>query len=162
MVGEIIAGVCERLEREFEGVRIYTENSKRKTGRLDSKSPLREPNFYVSCRLPKTGKIRDRSFTCTQLLGNRYLRSAGLCVECRWFEDWQEVLERLFICLEYITVGENAIIRGNSMQGEYTEDKEDVLYFFVSYDVFVYHENESKDSKIKMEKLIKEDIKIWH
>ena len=46
-------------------------------------------------------------------------------------------------------------VRGNTMQGEYVDD---VLNFFVSYDFFVYHEEE----KQLMEKLIinKEEM-LW-
>jgi len=155
VVRDIIVGVCEKLKQEFTDVKIYSEDTARKKGVLDSKSPLREPNFYVSCKIPRTGKIKDRHFTSTQFLGNRYLRSAGLCIECRWFEDWESVLEKLFVCLEYVSVGDSSVIRGSSMQGEYVDD---VLYFFVNYDVFVYLEEE----KIKMEKLIKEDVFVWH
>jgi hypothetical protein len=155
----MILGVCERLREEFgETVKIYTDNSVRKTGALDSKSSLREPNFYVNCKIPRTGKIKDRHFTSTQMLGNRYLRSAGLCIECRWFDDWQAVLDRLFLCLEYINIGNNSVVRGSSMQGEYADDKEAVLNFFVNYDVFV----EQVQEKVKMEKFIKEDTFIWH
>ena len=160
VTNEIIAGVCTKLFDEFgENCKIYTENSARKQGRLDSKSPLREPNFYVSCKSPaSTKRVKDRYFTNTQLLGNRYLRSASLCVECRWFEDWQDVLDRLFLCLEYIPVGKDVVIRGNSMQGEHVDDKDEVLNFFVNYEMFVYHEEE----KIKMNKLIREETKLWH
>jgi hypothetical protein len=152
VVNEIIAGVCKKLVEEFgENCKIYTENSARKIGVLDSNAPLREPNFYVSCKSPVSRRVKDRHFTNTALLGNRYLRSAGLCVECRWFEDWHEILERLFLCLEYIPLADDGVIAGSSMQGEYVDD---VLNFFVSYDVFVYHQVE----KTKMEKLEKEQF----
>jgi len=162
MVGEIIKGVCEKLEGEFEGCKIYCDNPQRKEGRLNSKSPLREANFFVSCKNPASKRVQDRYFTSTQLLGNRYLRSVTLCVECRWFPNWQEVLDRLFLCLEYISAGvpsvaRPVVVRGNSMQGEYDDDKQ-VLSFFVSYDIFVYHE----ESKVKMDKMIREETRLWH
>jgi hypothetical protein len=159
VVNEIIAGVRKKLLEEFgENCNIFTSAAARKEARLNSKSPLREPNFYVSCKVPKTGKTKDRNFTSTQLLGNRYLRTAGICIECRWFPEWQEVLERLFLCLEYINLDVNTVIRGNSMQGEYSDDNDAVLNFFVSYDVFVYQE----EKKEIMNKLIKEETKLWH
>ncbi|MCL2037019.1 MAG: hypothetical protein FWG83_06515 [Oscillospiraceae bacterium] len=164
MIGEIISGVVKKLEEEFGGgetPKIYTGNSQRKTGVLDSKSPLREPNFYISCRTPGLSKkSKDRYFTSTQLLGNRYLRSVSLCVECRWFEDWHQILERLFRCLEYVPIedsAEDSIVRGQSMQGEYVDD---VLCFFVNYDVFVYIDEEKvKMQKVKMKKIKTEKIK---
>jgi hypothetical protein len=153
MISDIVTGVCEKLTEEFiedfGKVRVYSDNVSRKAGALDSKSALRQPNFFVSCKSPSGTRARDRFFTNTQLLGNRYLRGYAFCVECRWFPDWRDILERLFLSMEYINVGKNgSVIRGNSMQGEY-DDKTDVLYFFVNYDVFVFHEKE----KIKMEKM---------
>jgi hypothetical protein len=144
VINEIISGVCEKLREEFgEELKIYDENTARKKGVLDSNKPLREPYFYVSCRNPTASKrVKDRYFTQVQLLGNRYLRSVALCVECRWFENWGEVLDRLFDCLEYVPLGDS-VVRGSSMQGEHTDD---VLNFFVCYDVFVYLE----ESKVKM------------
>ncbi|MCL1903849.1 MAG: hypothetical protein FWF94_05490 [Oscillospiraceae bacterium] len=158
MVSEIISGVCSNLAREFgEDVKIYTEDSARKAGILNSKAPLRESNFYVSSKNPSNKRIKDRHFTSTQLLGNRYLHSVALCVECRWFENWQDILDRLFICLEYISVGgSKTVIRGAAMQGERVDD---LLSFFVNYDVFVYY---SEDEKEKMGKLEMEEKLLWH
>jgi hypothetical protein len=90
-----------------------------------------------------------------------------LCVECRWFGNWQDILERLFLCLEYVSLAppaakavppseRGALVRGNSMQGEYVDD---VLNFFVSYDVFVYYGEEEKE---KMEKLTMREEFLWH
>lgn len=153
MVREIISGVCGKLEAEFPGVKVYTVNKLRKEGVLSSKNPLREPNFFVSCKSPKSTRSKDRYFTSTQLLGNRYLRSIALCVECRWFvdeegspvPDWQEVLNRLFVCLEYVDAGDGAVVRGDSMQGEYVDD---VLNFYVTYNLFVYLEDKEKTSEL--------------
>ena len=95
MVSGIISGVCRNLAKEFgDDVKIYSDDNARKEGVLDSKTPLREPNFFVSCKNPSSRKVKDRYFTNTRLLGNRYLRSAALCIECRWFPDWEDVLER--------------------------------------------------------------------
>ena len=157
MVNEIISGVYAKLTKEFGEIKLYTDNSARKTGVLDSKAPLREPNFYVSCKKPSNNRVKDKVFTNTQFLGNRYLRSVALCIECRWFDDWQEVLDRLFMCLEYVPFGETgSVVRGVSMQGEHVDD---VLRFFVRYDVFVYYR---EDEKEKMEKLEMKEEFLWH
>ena len=153
MIKDIIGGVVGKLAGEFgDDIVIYTEDVKRKEGALDSKSPLRRPNFFVSCKNPSSRRVKDRYFTSTQLLGNRYLQRAALCVECRWLDDWRETLERLFACLEYVPVGGDTVVRGDSMQGEYVGD---VLYFFVSYDVFVFM---SEETEI-MEKM---EVESWH
>ena len=156
MTSEVISGVCVKLKEEFgDDVKLYTENSARKAGVLNSKTPLREPNFYVSCKSPSSQKrVKDRYFTNTQLLGNRYLRSFALCVECRWFPDWQSALDRLFACLEYIPT-EGGVLRGTSMQGEYADE---VLNFFVSYDMFVYY-SDTAQGKEKMEKIELKEVR---
>lgn len=131
MINAIISGVCEALSREF-GVdfAVYTESVVQ---------GAEKPCFVATCKNPKSGSVKDRYFTEKQLLGNRYLRSAGLCVE--YFPasadkrgECAAVLDRLFECLEYIGYG-GGVIRGGSMQGEFSED---MLNFFVVYDVFVY------------------------
>ena len=163
MVNEVIDGVCKKLVSEFgESVKVYSDNTARKSGVLDSKSALREPNFYVSCKSPASKRAQDRYFTSRQFLGNRYLRSAALCVECRWFPDWQSVLDRLFVCLEYVEISdsqsqESQNIRGSDMQGEY-DDEKNTLFFYVSYDVFVYQE----EVKSKMEKISLKEELLWH
>lgn len=170
MIKDIISGVCKKLTDEFckdgkyckeKEIKIYTENSERKTGTINSKSSpsLRQPNFYVSCKNPPgSQKAKERYFTNTQLLGNRYLQSVALCVECRWFPDWQDVLDRMYVCLEYIPVGDS-VVRGTAMQGEYSDD---LLSFFVSYDAFVYYEDKDGESNEKMEKLELKEEFTWH
>ena len=139
MINEIISGVCEAISREFgKDYAVYTENTVQ---------GAKKPCFFITCKNPKSGSVKDRYFTNKQLLGNRYLRSAGLCVE--FFPansvsdkrgECSEVLDRLFICLEYINSGKEKI-RGNGMQGEFSED---MLNFFVNYDLFVYTEDEKE------------------
>lgn len=48
-------------------------------------------------------------------------------------EECNAVVERLFNCLEYITVGED-LIRGSKMSSEIVDG---VLNFFVNYDLFI-------------------------
>jgi len=136
LINDIISGVCKKLTGEF-GYSVYTENVPQSA---------EKPCFVVTCKNPKSGSVKDRYFTEKQLLGNRYIRSAGLCVE--FFpasadkrEECAAVLSRLFACLEYIGFG-GGVIRGNGMQGEFSED---MLNFFVSYDVFVYRDEESTE-----------------
>ena len=47
-------------------------------------------------------------------------------------EECNAVTERLFNCLEYITVGED-LIRGSKMKSEIVDG---ILNFFVNYDLF--------------------------
>jgi hypothetical protein len=172
MINDIISGVCARLTEEFgEDTVVYSETTDKKEGLLNMSKCLSgvTPYFFISCKNPLSGRVKDRYFTHRQLLGNRYMRSSGLCVEYRpkvgesasvkkqggnefphnrargVKNECGEVLDRLFQCLEYINVGDS-ILRGSGMQGEYVDD---VLNFFVSYDAFVYYEEE----KVMMSKL---------
>jgi len=129
MIDAIVSGVTEKLVREF-GYAVYTENSAQGS---------KKPCFVVSCKNPISGGAKDRRFTETQIIGNRYVRSAGLCVE--FFpaskgirEECAAILDRLFLCLEYIGFGDG-VLRGTGMRGEFGED---TLNFFVNYDAFVF------------------------
>jgi len=133
MINAVISGVCAALVREF-GCAVYTE---------DAVQGGEKPCFVVTCKNPKSGSVKDRYFTERQLIGRRYLLSAGLCVEyypaaSDKREECADVLDKLFSCLEYIGYGDG-VIRGGGMQGEFSED---MMNFFVSYDVFVVREEE--------------------
>jgi hypothetical protein len=150
MVNEIIFGVQKKLIEEFgaDNYDICTENP---GGNTRSGGEVK-PCLFVTNRIPRSGSVRERRFTNRQLLGNRYMRTVGLCIEYRPTavrvspaacskpgaiqEECAAVLERLFICLEYIEIN-GGLLRGDNMQGEYSSDKENVLNFFISYDVFV-------------------------
>ncbi|MDR0197984.1 MAG: hypothetical protein LBI36_07200 [Oscillospiraceae bacterium] len=150
MINEIISGVCEALSEEF-GFPVHTEKSAQ---------GAQKPCFFVTCKNPRSGSVKDRYFVSRQLLGDRYLNSAGLCVE--FFPsapllargEYGEVLDRLFLCLEYIPFM-GGVLRGQGMQGEYAED---MLNFFVNYDVFVCR-GEEKDV---MEKITRKEEFLWH
>ncbi|MCL1880845.1 MAG: hypothetical protein FWF76_01550 [Oscillospiraceae bacterium] len=151
MVSEIITGVQTALISEFgEGdYEVLTERSDgRSGGRFGSAGEVK-PLLFVTSRIPQSGSVRERRFSNVPLLGNRYLRTVGLCVEyvpanvrrqpaSGALGDIQlecaDVLERLFTCLEYIFVSVGEPLRGYSMQGEYSDKG---LSFFVSYDIFV-------------------------
>ncbi|MDR0222620.1 MAG: hypothetical protein LBI38_03665 [Oscillospiraceae bacterium] len=150
MINEVISGVCGALSEEFgDAFPVYTEKAVQ--GAV-------KPCFFVACKNPKSGSVKDRYFISRQLLGNRYLKRVGLCVEFFPAADdvrgeCGEVLDRLFLCLEYIPFM-GGTLRGRGMQGEYAED---MLNFFVNYDAFVYL-GEEKDV---MEKITVEEEFIW-
>ncbi|MCL1831726.1 MAG: hypothetical protein FWG45_02295 [Oscillospiraceae bacterium] len=148
----IIAGVRSALVLEF-GEDVYDILTERPNGAVSDKSAGGEVKscLFVTNRIPRAGNVKERLFSSRQLLGNRYVRSVGLCVEYRpacvrvnpsakvrteaLQKEFADVVDRLFTCLEYIEVGEGGdVLRGQSMQGEYVDD---VLNFYVSYDVFV-------------------------
>ena len=89
---------------------------------------LKEPCFFISCLNP-TSKV---------FLGERYFRTNQMCIQyiptnaSAEKEECNAVVERLFNCLEYITVGED-LIRGSKMSSEIVDG---VLNFFVNYNLF--------------------------
>lgn len=125
MIQSIIEGIAEALDEEFNGggekYTIYDD---------EVEQGLKEPCFFITCLNP-TQKL---------FFNTRYFRENSFCIqylpkesECRNAE-LNDVRDRLFNCLEYITV-EGDLTRGTKMSAEPVDG---VLNFFVSYDMFVY------------------------
>ena len=121
MINKIIDGISIALNTEFgDDYEIYTETIEQ---------GLKEPCFSILCINPST----------EQFLGKRYFKTNQFCIH--YFPSSNEkksecnsVTERLFDCLEIITVDDD-LIRGTSLHPEISDD---VLSFFVNYDLFVY------------------------
>jgi hypothetical protein len=128
MLNEIIDGISVAINTEFgDDYEIYTENIEQ---------GLNEPCFSILCLNP----------TVEQFLGKRYFRTNQFCIH--YFPHSNErrsecnvVAERLFNCLEVITVDGDPI-RGTSFHSEVSDD---VLNFFVNYDLFVYRNEENEE-----------------
>lgn len=73
-----------------------------------------------------------------QFLGRRYFRESQFCIQyfpetAEIVKECHEVGEAMYFCLEYITCqGDDRPIRGTKMHYEL---KDDVLNFFVNYDL---------------------------
>ena len=121
MINKIIDGISISLNAEFgENYKIYTESIEQ---------GLKEPCFSIICVNPTNELFR----------GKKYFRKNLFCIQ--YFpkgedkrSECMDVLERMFDCLEVIKIGED-LQRGTSMQGEVADE---VLNFFVNYDMFVY------------------------
>lgn len=126
MINKIIDAISISLNSEFgDGYEIYTESIEQ---------GLQEPCFSVFCLNPTNDLFRN----------NKYFRNNQFCIQ--YFPSTAEpkaecnaVLERLYGCLELITVVENettnSLTRGSRMKGEVIDG---VLNFFVNYNMFVY------------------------
>ena len=140
MINQIIDGISKAINFEFgDDYEIYTE---------DVEQGLEEPCFSILCLNP----------TIEQFLGNRYFRSNQFCIHYfpssndKRFEC-NEVMGRLFECLEVITV-DGDLLRGTSTHAEFSEG---ALHFFVNYDLFTY---KPEGDKTQMETLeSKTDVK---
>ena len=121
MINKIIDGISISLNAEFgDDYKIYTESIEQ---------GLKEPCFSIVCVNPTNELFR----------GKKYFRKNLFCIQ--YFpkgedkrSECMDVLERMFDCLEVIKVGAD-LQRGTSMHGEVVDQ---VLNFFVNYDMFVY------------------------
>lgn len=127
MINRIIDGIVDAVTSEFgDAYEVYTESVEQ---------GLQEPCFSVLCLNP----------TIEQFLGKRYFRTNQFVIH--YFPSSYEkrsecnaVLERLFGAMEIITVDGDQV-RGTKMNGEVVDN---VLSFFVNYDMFVYKEAEEE------------------
>jgi len=122
MINSIIASISISLNAEFgDDYTIYTESVEQ---------GLNEPCFFIFCLNPA-----NRVF-----LGKRYFRENGFCLQYlpadkdQAREECNAIAERLYSCLEYITVTGD-LVRGTKMNYEVVDG---VLNFFVNFDLFVY------------------------
>ncbi len=121
MINSIMEAVSVALNAEFgDGYEIHIE---------EVNQDMNGHSFFIQCLNPTNELFR----------GRKYFRRNQFCVQ--YFplsEDDRNreccsVLERLNVCLEYITVG--GLMRGTQMNGRVVDG---VLNFFVNYDCFVY------------------------
>lgn len=122
MINSITQAISVSLNAEFgDEYTIYTESVEQ---------GLCEPCFFVFCINP-TNRV---------FFGKRYFRENGFCLQYlpgdkdQAREECNAVAERLYTCLEYITVAGD-LIRGTKMSYEVVDG---VLSFFVNYDLFCY------------------------
>lgn len=133
MINSIIEGISISLNAEFgDDFTIYTESVEQ---------GLKEPCFFISCINP-TNRV---------FLGKRYFKTNQMCIQYfptdkdRKKEECNSVSDKLFDCLEYITVSGD-LVRGTKMNSEMVDG---VLNFFVNYDFYVY----KKEDTVPMEEL---------
>lgn len=121
MINSIIEAISVSLNEEFgDDYEIHME---------EIKQGLKEPCFFIACLNP----------TNNLFMGKRYERTNQFCIQ--YFPKSDEVqrecngvAERMYECLEYITIeGDTKPIRGSAMKHEVIDD---VLNFFVNYDFF--------------------------
>lgn len=122
MINSIIESISISLYTEFgDDYTIYTESIEQ---------GLQEPCFFVFCINP----------TNQLFLGKRYFRENGFCLqyfpkdENQAKQEGNAVAERLYSCLEYISVS-GKLLRGTKMKYQIVDG---VLNFFVNYDFFIY------------------------
>ena len=123
MVNKIIAGISIKLNQVFgEDYEIYTS---------EIKQGLKEPCFFIKCL----------DVNQNQVIGSRYFRSQPFDIHYfpKTEEDSEllETVEKLFDTIEYIALEDGDLLHGSKMNGEVVDD---VLHFFVNYDLHVLKE----------------------
>lgn len=130
MIKKIIDGILAALSEEFgDEYTLYTESVKQ---------DMKEPCFFVFCISPNTRVFRGRRYLHENQFAIQYLTAAD---EPR--TECASVAERLFACLELITV-DGSLMRGTDMDAEISDD---VLTFTVNYNFFSYRSGD----ELKME-----------
>lgn len=125
MINDIIKGVAKAIRNEFGDLRIYTE---------EIKQGLKEPCFFISTLNPQMKQMLGKRYIIGCQVMVQYITEGGKA-ECN------DVAMRLFEVLELITVSGD-LARGKNMSYEVSNG---VLSFSVSYDIFVYKTEETKD-----------------
>lgn len=120
MINKIISAISKAIYLEFgDKYEIYTE---------DVKQGLQEPCFSIFCINPSIRQFFDKRYKTTNTFTILYFPEKENIQE-----EINDVRERLFNCLEYIS-DENDLLRGTNMN---TQVVDGVLNFLVNYDFFV-------------------------
>lgn len=145
MINKIIDSISISIHSEFgDDYEIYTESIEQ---------GLEEPCFSIFCLNPTNDLFRNNKYFRINQFGVQYFPSSQ---ESK--KECNSVLERLYGCLELITIKENksveSLTRGSRMNGEIVDG---VLNFFVNYDMFVHKVEEPGDSMADLD--VKTDVK---
>ena len=114
MINELIAGISQKLDAEFDEIEIYTDKIKQ---------GLSEPCFFIMVLNSKQD----------QMVGNRYYRNQSF--DIHYFpktdntSELNEISDKLMNALEYIEF-DGGLLRGTKMHSEIVNG---VLHYFVDY-----------------------------
>lgn len=122
MINSIINGISNALNKEFgDDYEIHAE---------ELRQGLKEPCFFVSCINPTNELFLNRRYYRKNQFAIQFFPSN----ELKGKQECNDVAERLYICLEWITA-DNNLTMGTQMHAEIVDG---ILNFFVNYDMFVY------------------------
>ena len=129
MISKIIDGISMAIDQAFDGKHeIYADT--------DVIQNLAECSFFIAVLEPEqTQKAPNRYFRTHPIDVHYFPREAGNNAECH------KVATRLFEILEYITLPDGDLVRGTEMRYEIQDN---VLHFFVNYDVFLIRAEEEE------------------
>ncbi len=123
MIKKIIEGVAQRLAQEFGDITIYSE---------EVEQGFKKPCFSINCESINNQLFRGKRYRSENVIDIHYYSDR---YEKR--EDHNDVMTRLFSCLEYIDIP-GSVLRGENMK---MEIQEDYCSFKVSYCCFYFVED---------------------
>jgi hypothetical protein len=119
-IKELIDAIAKALFQEFgSDYEIYTEKVEQ---------GLQEPCFLIRCLNPTKNVFLGRCYKRTNQFAIQYIPSTDEAIE-----ECNNVMERLFECLENVILSERPI-HGKELNGEINDG---ILTFTVNYDGFV-------------------------
>lgn len=121
MIKYIIEGVAAKLAQEFGDITIYSE---------EVEQGFKEPCFSIGCESINNQLFRGKRYRSENVIDIHYYSGAE---DKR--EDYNDVMTRLFRCLEYIDIP-HSVLRGENMK---MEIQEDYCSFKVSYCCFYFN-----------------------
>lgn len=141
MINDVKDGIVAALVAAFPNVPVYDE---------PVSQGIVEPSFSVRCVRPEQRLFR----------GNRYFQNDLFEVVyfppvTNRYQSSNETVEKLFNCLEIITLSDKGTIRGKDMKANTLEDF--TVVFTVRYSDFLY-KTESKDLMTELEENTVEPI----
>ena len=120
MIKDIINGIARKLAAEFKDIKIYSEKVEQ---------GFAKPCFAINCESIDNHLYRGRRYRTDNNIDIHYYSDTR--------EDVNDVMSRLFRCLEYINIP-GSVLRGENMK---MEVKEDYCSFKVSYGCFYFVED---------------------
>ncbi len=122
MINTIKDGIVAALVAEFPGVPVFDEAVEQ---------GIVEPSFSVRCVEPQQRLFRGKRYYQEDLFEVVYFPP-----EDDRYQSSNNTVQRLFICLEVITLSDKTTIRGREMKSRTTEDF--TVVFTVRYSDFIY------------------------
>lgn len=135
MYNDILTAVTRSLDELFPDRTIYTEAVEQ---------GLQEPCFFINLLEPNE----------KQMMGQRYFRSTGLCVQYlpgpveKPSRELNRVADILFNILEYVDLLDGAKLKGTNMSCKFSDG---VLSFFVHYNMFILKPKEQEKPMEELE-----------
>lgn len=124
MIQELIDAISLAISQEFTGHKVYTHRVEQN---------LVTPCFSIRLLHPSNEREMNNRYKRSNRVAIQYIPSSNR-------DEYGEVIERLFICLQNIKSLKNTTFEASNMNVETQSDQ--VLTFLVNYNYYVYVKEE--------------------